>query len=90
IENIFVIVFGVIELLAGILLIVALFAGSSLGKFNSLLMIIVMIVWIVAIILIDFLGSGGILKNGAKDFLGWLYGFASHLIVLGAMIYLNN
>lgn len=90
IENILVIVFGVIELLAGILLIVELFAGERFGKFDSLLMIIVMIVWIVAIVLIDFLGAGGILKGGARHFLEWLYAFASHLIVLGAMLYLNN
>lgn len=84
------IVFGVIELLAGVLLIVELFAGDKFGKFDNILMFIIMIVWIVAIVLVDFLGKGGILNGGTRNFLSWLYNFASHLIVLGAMMYLNN
>lgn len=84
------IVFGIIELLAGVLLIIELFAGDRFGKFDNILMFIIMIVWIVAIVLVDFLGKGGILNGGTRNFLEWLYNFASHLIVLGAMIYLNN
>jgi hypothetical protein len=44
------IVFGVIELLAGVLLIVELFAGDKFGKFDNVLMFIIMIVWIIAIL----------------------------------------
>ena len=84
------IVFGIIELIAGVLLIVELFAGDKFGKFDNVLMFIIMIVWIVAIVLVDFLGNGGILNGGTRNFLSWLYNFASHLIVLGAMMYLNN
>ena len=51
----------------------------------------VMIVWIVAIVLMDFLAKGGLLNGfNAKNFLEWLYTFAAHLIILGAMITLND
>lgn len=90
VSNIIRIVYGIIELLAGILLVVELFAGDRFGKFDNILMLIVMIVWIIAIVLVDFMGSNGILNGGAKNFLSWLYQFSSHLIVLGSMIYLTN
>lgn len=90
VANILAIVFGVIELLAGVLLIIELFAGERFGKFDNVLMFIIMIVWVIAIVLVDFLCEGGILKGGANNFLKWLYTFASHLIVLGAMVYLND
>lgn len=88
--NILRIVFGVIELLAGVFLILELFMGDQFGKLDNILMLIVMIVWIVAIVLMDFVGNGGLFNGGAKDFLKWLYTFAGHLIVLGAMITLND
>ncbi|MGN0738849.1 MAG: hypothetical protein ACI4LX_01595 [Treponema sp.] len=78
------IVFGVIELLAGVFLIIELFTGDIFGKLDSLLMIIIWIVWIVGIVLGDFLGGAGLFKSGFSW--GWLYSFASHLIVLGAML----
>ena len=55
-ENIAVIVFSIIELLAGIYLVLELFIGS-LGKFKSILMLIIMIVWIVAFVLSVFMAS---------------------------------
>lgn len=91
IESILCIVFGIIELIAGIFLILQLFIGDKLGTFNNVLMIIIMVVWIIAIVLIDFLGSGSLLNHGAMwNFLSWLYDFAYHLIVLGALIVLQN
>ncbi|MDY5121148.1 MAG: hypothetical protein SPE48_04440 [Treponema porcinum] len=91
VENVLVVVFGVIELLAGIFLILELFMGDQFGKLDNILMLIVMIVWIVAIILMDFLAKGGLLNGfNAKNFLEWLYTFAAHLIILGAMITLND
>lgn len=80
------IVFGVIELLAGVFLIIELFTGDVFGKMDNILMIIIMIVWVVAIVLGDFL-NGSFLK---PSFVAWLYSFASHLIVLGAMLALND
>lgn len=82
------IVFGVIELLAGVFLIIELFTGDIFGKIDNILMIIIWIVWIVAIVLGDFLAAGGLFKAGFSW--AWLYGFASHLIVLGAMLNLND
>lgn len=80
------IIFGVIELLAGVFLIIELFTGDIFGKFDNILMTIVWIIWIIAIILGDFVG--GLFKAGFGW--GWLYAFASHLIVLGAMLNLND
>lgn len=82
------IVFGVIELLAGVFLIIELFTGDIFGKFDNLLMIIIWIVWICAIVLGDFLSAGGLFKAGFSW--NWLYNFASHLIVLGAMLCLAD
>ena len=90
-ENILCIVFGIIELIAGIFLILELFIGDKFGSLGKILMIIIMIVWIIAIVLIDFLGGGSLLNHGSHwNFLSWLYNFAYHLIVLGAIIVLQN
>jgi len=90
-ESILCIVFGVIELIAGVFLILSIFIGDRFGAFGRILMIIIMIVWIIAIVLIDFLGSGSLLKHGSNwNFLKWLYDFAYHLIVLGALVVLQN
>lgn len=82
-ENIVVIVFSVIELLAGLYLILELFIGD-LGKFDNILMLIIMIVWIVAIVLADFI------EGDFKPFIDWLWNFASHLVVLGAIFYCKD
>lgn len=81
--------FSVVELLAGLYLILELFIGD-LGKLDNILMFIIMIVWIVAIVLFDFIGKRGIFNGGAKNFLEWLWNFASHLIVLGSIIYCKD
>ncbi len=77
-------VFGVIELVAGVLLILELFIGDKFGKFDNLLMLIIMIVWAIAIVVGDFLNAD------FDPFLQWLYNLASHVIVLGAMWYLKD
>lgn len=87
VEHILVIVFGVIELIAGVFLILSLFIGDKFGSFGKILMLIIMIVWIIAIVLIDFLGGNSVFH---RAFLTWLYDFAYHLIVLGALIVLQN
>ena len=49
------------------------------------------IVAIIAIVLIDFLGSGSLFNHGSRwSFLNWLYNFAYHLIVLGALVMLQD
>ena len=82
-ENIAVIVFSIIELLAGIYLVLELFIGS-LGKFKSILMLIIMIVWIVAIVLSDFI------DGKFHNFMKWLWNFAGHLVVLGSILFCKN
>ncbi len=76
------IVFGVIELLSGIFIILQLFIGDRMGKLGSILKLIIVIVWAIAIILADFL-NGGFLK---PNFLEWTYELAMHLIVLCALL----
>ena len=82
-ENIAVIVFSIIELLAGIYLVLELFIGS-LGKFKSILMLIIMIVWIVAIVLSDFI------DGNFHNFMKWLWNFEGHLVVLGSILFCKN
>lgn len=88
IEQILVICYGVIELIAGVFLVLALFMGDRFGSFGSAIMIIIMIVWIITIVLIDFLGGNSIFHR--RDVLSWIYQFSKHLIVLGALIYLKD
>ncbi len=84
--NILVIVFGVIELLVGVFMILKIVIGDRFGSFGTVLALIAIIVWIVAIVLSDILGANGILNGGARNFLEWLYTFAQHLIILGAIL----
>lgn len=74
-------VFGVIELLSGIFIILQLFIGDRMGTFGSILKMIIVIVWAVAIVLADFVG--GFLEPG---FLPWIYNLAMHLVVLCALL----
>lgn len=87
IENALCIVMAVIEIILGVFLLLRLFVnlGTSL---DSVLMLIVMIIWVVFMVLVDVLGNNGVLvviKYG-KNLLNFLYTFASHLIILGAII----
>lgn len=77
-------IFGVLELVAGVLLLLECFIGDKFGAFDNLLGWIIMIVWAIAIIV------GDILKGNFNDFLPWLYNFAGHIIVLGALWSLND
>lgn len=78
------VIFGVLELVAGVLLFLECFVGDKFGKFDNLLGWIVMIVWLVAIIV------GDIIKGDFSPFLQWLYGFAGHIIVFGALWSIND
>ena len=78
-------IFAVVELLAGILLVVECFAGDKFGKFDNILGWIVIIVWIVAIVLMDFLNG-----NLEISKLEWWYSLAGHCVILGALLALND
>lgn len=78
-------VFGAIEIIVGVFLIVEIFAGDILGNFGKILKIIIAVMWLIAIVLADILlGADGMLK--AHFSLPSIYAFAQHLIVLGAML----
>lgn len=79
------IVFGIIEIIAGSFLLLRLFVFMN-TNIDTVLMIIIMICWIVAIIFIDFIGSDSIFKNFDRGFLPFLNRFARHLLILGAII----
>lgn len=89
IETALIYAYAIIEIICGVFLILSLFIGDRLGAFGNILMIILMIVWICAIVLIDFLGSSSIF-NSTRNLLPWLYQFASHLMILGAIVILHN
>lgn len=74
-------VFGVIELLSGIFIILQLFIGDRMGSLGTILKLIIVIVWAVAIVLADFVG--GFLK---PSFLPWIYSLAMHCVVLCALL----
>ena len=78
------VIFGIIELIAGVLLIIECFTKDIFGKFDNILGLIIMIVWAVAIVV------GDIVKGDFSPFLPWLYNFASHVIILGALWSLND
>lgn len=81
-KKIAVLVFGVVELLSGIFIILQLFIGDRMGKLGSALKLIIVVIWIVAIVLADFLNGGFLSPN----ILGWIYNLAMHLIVLCALL----
>ena len=58
--KILVLVFGGIELLSGIFILLQLFIGDRIGTFSKILKLIVVIVWIAAIVVSDFFGSKGV------------------------------
>lgn len=85
IANIVCIVFGVIEIIAGAFLIIRLFAVVN-TNLDNVLMIIIMICWIAAIVITDFIGSESLFNCMNKKFLPFMNKFARHLIILGSII----
>ncbi len=86
-RNFVVIVMGILELVAGVFIILSFFV--DVGKVNKVALLAILIMWIVVIALVDILGDGGLL-NGAfsslKAFLSFLKVFSAHLLVLGAIL----
>jgi len=72
-------------MIAGVFLILRLFVVLA-TQLDSLLLVIIMIVWIAAIVLMDFIGDDGLFNNFDSGFLPWLNRFARHLLVLGAVL----
>lgn len=84
--KILVLVFGGIELLSGIFILLQLFIGDRIGTFSKILKLIVVIVWIAAIVVSDFFGNKGLFNGGVSNFLSWLHTLATHLIILVALL----
>lgn len=85
IANILRIVYGVILLIAGVFLALRLFV--PMGKsIDSVLMIIILICWIIAIALVDVVGLFRGIQKNHFNFLSWCYYFAYDMLVLGAII----
>jgi len=79
------VVFGIIELVAGFFLLLRLFVAMN-TNLDTVLIYIIMICWIAAIIVIDFIGKNGIVNNMNSGFLSFINRFARHLLILGSII----
>ncbi len=93
VANILIIVFGIIEFLAGIFLLIHLFVATG-TNFTEALMIIIMIVWLIVIIIVDVLGHNGLLGGhvfgNIRSVMTFLKQLSAHLLVLGAVMTVKN
>lgn len=80
-----IITLAIVELIAGVFLIVEFFSGDI--QLANIILIVFMILWIVNIVLIDVLGAvdGSHFKN-VTSVLNYLYQLSRHLMILGAII----
>ncbi len=85
--NAVIFIIGVCAIIAGAGVLFSFFVPP--GVIASIFYAIVFIIWIVVIVIVDILGSGG-LFNGAlltfNTFLSFIQRISLHLIVLGAML----
>lgn len=86
VSSVLVIIFGVMELLAGVFLLLSIFIKNISGTLGTVLMLIITIVWLVAIILCDFLAHNLL----APDFLHWALRLGTHTTMLGALLLLQR
>lgn len=86
--NIIKIVYGIIELIVGVFIVIEIFAGDILGMFGKVLKIIVIVIWVASIVLAYLLPWSTSFIFEAKNFLSALYDLALRLIVLGGLFVL--
>lgn len=79
-EDVVILAFGAVELLAGIFIILKCFIGNRMGSFGKIISLIVVIVWVVVIVLADIVNG-----IGKPNFLAWLLQFSKDLIIFGAI-----
>lgn len=87
ISGLIIIVLGLFEIIAGVFLFLRFFV--AMGKWSDIFLFIIMCFWIAVIVLVDVLGSYGILGSALKStesFMSFLKSFSSHLLVLGSML----
>ena len=73
--------------MAGVFLLISLF--TTVGKLADVVLFIIMVMWIIVIVLVDILGSRGILGNAFKSFssiISYMKTLSGHLLVLGAIL----
>ena len=84
-----VIIVGICEIAAGVLVLLNFFLPIGFAKLKNLFMWIVFAIWCVVLVLVDVLGNNGIVgdafKNGTHVLL-WLKSLSSHLLILGAIL----
>lgn len=78
-NNIIPILFAVLELVAGILLLLSLFTGLP-GKFLSIAMLVIFVFWAITIVMNYF--TNGLFE---PDFISWLAKVAPQLVILSAL-----
>lgn len=86
IVTIMIIVLSICEIIAGFFLLTELFTADL--RITDIILFIFIILWIINIILIDFIGpfsNGSVFKN-LNSVLAYLSALSSHLMVLGALI----
>ncbi len=86
-----IVILAVCELVAGAFLAVNFFVDT--GKFTDIILLIIMGVWIVILIFVDIIGSGGLVNGAFEDlssFLAFSRSLSSHLLVLGAILIVSK
>lgn len=90
IVTIIVIVLSIFEIIAGVFLLLELFTTDL--RITDMILLIFIILWIVNIVLVDFIGpigEGTIFRN-VNSVLHYLSTLSSHLMVLGALILVSR
>lgn len=85
--NILIILMGILQLGAGVFLILGFFI--NVASINKIALFIILILWLVVIVLVDVIGKGGLLDGAFKNmntFLAFLKVFSAHMLVLGAIL----
>ncbi len=85
--NVVIVCLGILELVAGLFLILEFFMDTR--AFSGLALLVILILWIVVIVLVDVIGKGGLLDGAFKSsaaFLSFLKVLGAHLLVLGAIM----
>lgn len=80
IEKLVISIFGVVELLAGIFIVLKCFIGDRMGTLGRIISLIVLVVWVIVIVLADI-----ICGIGRPNLLAWLFQFSKDLIIFGAI-----
>lgn len=88
-----IIALGIIELLAGVFLLLQLFVNTGI-RLTRVLMLVIIVVWIAVVILVDIMGKSGILGGNVFSSLSSLLAYfkqlSAHLLVLGSVVVVKD